>query len=66
MKDARRISPTALYALQYIVASPMEKLYTFTLTQEAEQETALWMDRYMEKNTDRKFKSLEILEIMTG
>lgn len=66
VKDAKRISPTALYALQYIVASPMEKLYTFTLKQEAERETAEWMDRYMNRNTDRKFKSLEILDIMTG
>lgn len=66
VKDARTISPTALYAFQFIIASPMEKLYTFALTPEAEKETAVWMDQYMDRNTDRKFKSLEILEIMSS
>lgn len=65
VKDAGLISPTALYALQYIIASPLDKLYTFTLTPEAEQETARWMDRYIDRNTDKKFKSLEILEMMS-
>ena len=66
VKDAKPISPTALYAFQFIIASPMEKLYTFALTPEAEKETAVWMDQYMDRNTDRKFKSLEILEIMSS
>lgn len=65
VKDARPISATAIYTLQYIIATPMDKLYTFTLTPEAEQETARWMDRYIDRNTDRKFKSLEILELMS-
>lgn len=64
VKDARPISPTALYALQYVIRSPIEKLYTFTLKPEAEAETARWMDRYIDRNTDRKFKSLGILEMM--
>jgi len=64
IKDARPISATALYALQYIVCSPIEKLYTFTLKPEAVKETGKWMERYMDRYTDKRFKSLEILKIM--
>lgn len=64
VRDAHAISPTALYTLQYIVSSPIDRLYTFTVKPEVEQETARWMDRYMDRNTDKKFKSLEILELM--
>lgn len=60
--DSWNLNPSTLYALQYVVASPVEKLYTFTLTDEVCQEfgrVVTWMrKRYVEQ----KFKSLEILE----
>ena len=63
-KDARDISPSALYALQYIITAPMNRLYSFTLTPEVEKEVAVWMKRYTKLHMDRTMKSLEILEIM--
>lgn len=64
VNDARRITPTAMYAIQYIIAMPLEKLYKFTLTEEAEREVTYWVEKYFDRNTDKKFKSLEILNIM--
>lgn len=63
-KDAKRISPSALYALQYIVSAPINHLYSFTLTPEVEKEAGNWVTKYMGRHMDRTMKSLEILEIM--
>lgn len=55
-------SETVLYALQYIVTSPVEKLYSFSLEKEALQEVVRIARRHMNQCTDRPFKSLDILE----
>ncbi|MDO4647388.1 MAG: DNA repair protein RecO [Eubacteriales bacterium] len=62
--DARRISGAALYAMQFIAAAPMGKLYTFTVKEEVLAELEMIIHRYTKKNTDRRFKSLDILEMM--
>lgn len=50
--------------MRYIVSAPMGKLYTFTVSEEVLAELERIVHRYVDRNTDRKFKSLEILEIM--
>lgn len=62
--DARRISGAALYAMRYIVRAPMGKLYTFTVTEEVLFELERHIHTYTAKNTDKRFKSLEILDMM--
>ena len=47
-----------------MVATPMEKIYTFTLKPEVEREVTRWVKRYIDRYTDKRFKSLEILEVM--
>ena len=42
----------------------MEKIYTFTLKPEVEWEVTRWVKRYIDRYTDKRFKSLEILEVM--
>ena len=63
--DGRRISGAALYAMRYIVTAPMGKLYTFTVTDEVLRELEHHVHTYTAYNTDKRFKSLEILDIMT-
>lgn len=64
VRDAVRLSPSALYAMRYIVTSPMGKLYSFSVKEEVLGELEFHIHRYISSNTDRKFKSLEILEVM--
>ena len=63
-RTSRRISPAALYTMQYIVSAPMTKLYSFTVTEEVLWELERHIQPYVAANTDKRFKSLQILEIM--
>ena len=62
--DRKRISAAALYAMRYIAVSPLAKLYTFTVRDDVLRELERHIYRYTELNTDKRFKSLEILEMM--
>ena len=54
------------YALAYVIQSPIQKLYTFTLKPEILKEFRRVQDFYNHRNIDRKFKSLEMLKVMTA
>lgn len=59
-----RMSETCRYTINYIVSSSIEKLYTFTLKEEVLNELIKYAEQYIAKCTDRKFKSLEMLEVL--
>ena len=48
----------------YICTSPLEKLFSFKVTEEILSELGKNVDASLRKYTDRKFHSLEILEMM--
>lgn len=50
------------YAVSYIMSSPVEKLYTFTVTAEVLEQLGEIADDYRRRYTDRPFKSLEIVD----
>jgi DNA repair protein RecO (recombination protein O) len=52
------------YALSYVIHSPLQKLYSFTLKPEVFAEFRRVQDRFNKTQIDRKFKSLEILKEM--
>lgn len=55
---------STIYTMQYIILTPVEKLYTFTVNEQVLRELRKVMERYMKMMIDVKFKSLEILEML--
>lgn len=61
-----RIDESTLYTMQYIITSSIEKLYTFTVSEEVLENLERIMREYMQVYIDRKFHSLQILEDNAG
>lgn len=57
----KNLAKSTLYALNYIEKTPVEKLYTFTVTDEIFEELQSVAAEYCRRFMDRSFKSLEIL-----
>lgn len=58
------VNSTCAYTISYIVRSPIEKLFRFTVTEEVLQELTQYAGRYCARCMDKKFKSLEIIETL--
>ena len=56
------LSTSARYALDYIATSPLERLYTFTVTEDVLDEISAVSEEYRKKFVDRPMKSLEMLK----
>lgn len=52
---------STVYAVDYIVGSGIEKLYTFTVTEQVLSELGEIAENYRKRFVDKKMKSLEIL-----
>ncbi|MCM1464176.1 MAG: DNA repair protein RecO [Bacteroidales bacterium] len=57
----KNLAESTLYALNYIEKTPVEKLYTFTVTDEIFKELQSVSTEYCRRFMDGSFKSLEIL-----
>jgi DNA repair protein RecO (recombination protein O) len=60
------VSESAGYTWEYVITSPAEHLYTFTLTEPVLEEFSHCVEINKNRYVDRKFHSLEILHTMTG
>lgn len=58
------VSEAAVYTMQYIISSTIEKLYTFRVSEDVLGELRTAVGQFAGKNMDRKMKSLEILQSM--
>ena len=52
------------YAVSYITNASIEKLYTFTVSEEVLKELTIIAERYRLHYIDREFKSLEMLSVL--
>lgn len=60
-KKPFQLSPDALYALQFIVTAPLEKLYSFKVSDIVEQELTVFLKRYLDHYLHHSFKSLDFI-----
>lgn len=61
MESGAIISNSTLYTMQFIVSSTIEKLYTFVLNEETEEELTRILDAYRLNYRSHKYKSEEFL-----
>ncbi len=59
------LDPSTRYAFQYVVEAPVQKLYTFTLSDPVREEFGRVVTWMRERYVEHRFKSLEILETCT-
>lgn len=62
MSEDKIIQESTVYALQYIISSQLEKLYTFNVSEQVLMQMEKIVGRYMKIHVDKQFKSLEFLE----
>ena len=58
------LSDTAKYTINFIVNTPVEKLFTFAVSDSVLEELTGLAAKYRERFIDRKFKSLDIIDTM--
>lgn len=63
-KPSFAVSDSACYAWEYVIFSPIEKLYTFLLTEEVFHEFEKSVERNKKTYIDRTFHSLDILSVL--
>ncbi len=62
--EGMELEASTEYALKYIVESSIEKLFTFTVSEQVLRQLEALADHYRMKIMDREFKSLEILKTL--
>ena len=55
------LNPSSVYTLQYIITSPINKLYTFTVKEEVLSQIVVVIEQYLKTKVDKKFNSLDFL-----
>ena len=59
--DCVHLEMSTIYAMQFVITSKIEKLYTFLVNDNILEEIGFILNRYMKLYIDKEFKSLEIL-----
>lgn len=59
------LHPSTVYSLQFILSSPLERLYSFQISQEVQTELDDICNAFLEEYVDRQFKSSEFLDSLS-
>ena len=60
--QGQKVDDSTVYALQFIVSSPVEKLFTFKVTDQVLQNMEKIIRAYINEHIERKFNSLDFIE----
>lgn len=60
-EEGRALHPSTVYALQYILSAPVERLYQFVVSQQVQKELEVLWEDYSRRYVDKDFQTLEIL-----
>lgn len=64
IQKSDKLEESTIYAVHFIINSPIEKLYTFTVTETVLLQLQQIAAGYCRRSMDREFKSLEILKTL--
>ena len=64
VEENKGYEAATVYAFSFIIATPVERLYTFDVKPEILREMGAILDKFMKTHMDRNFKSLEFIELM--
>ncbi len=56
------LSETTIYTMQRVLSAPIQKLYTFTVSDQILSELSIAVGKYFSLHTDKAFKALSFLE----
>ena len=62
ISQGKELDPSTVYAVDFVKRTPVEKLYTFTLSEPVMKEFTELTDRLVRRSVDKSFKSLAMLE----
>lgn len=64
--DKIRLADGALYTLQFIISTPVEKLFSFLVSKEVLKQLQKISSHFLRQYTREEFKSLEMLDVLEG
>ena len=65
IKSRFELNPSTIYAIHFVKTMPIEKLYTFRLTEQVLAEFTDVVKTLLKRYVDKTFKSLVMLEELT-
>ena len=66
IKSRYDLNQSTIYAADFVKRTPVEKLYSFTLTEPVMKEFAMLTTSLVRATVDKKFKSLEMIDDLSA